>query len=148
MKNVTLNELRDLLDEAGVRHMKKDDVLVANLPADDDFGCDVGVVFRIEGSGSRMRAVSWSGEFQAPRADRRKALEFCNAWNADKAVPRAYLDDDGDFRLDLSLFTDVDVDAAYIKENFINLFMGTSWQFFKSAGQEFASYGGLNFEKD
>ncbi len=139
MKNVTLNELRDLLDEVGARHARKDDVLIANLPADDDFGYDVGVVFQIEGSGMRMRAVSWSGNFQAPRADRRKALEFCNEWNAEKAVPRAYLDKNGDFRLDLSLYTDVDVDAAYIKENFINLFMATSWQFFKAAGQEFGA---------
>lgn len=139
MKNVTLNDLRDLLDEAGVSCKKKDDVLIASLSADSDFGHDVGIIFTLEGTtGSRMRAVAWSGSFQAPRADRVKALEFCNAWNADKAVPRAYLDTDGDFRLDLSLFTDVDIDASYIKENFIRLFMATTWHFFKDAGREFA----------
>ncbi len=146
MKNVTLNEMRDLLDELGVRHMKKDQVLVANLNADEDFEHNVSVVFEIEGD--RMRAVAWSCDFTEPRSNRIKALEFCNSWNDDKVVPRAYLDEDGDFRLDLCLYTDVDLDAAYIKENFARLFMATAWQFFKEAGREF--YGGdeLNFEKD
>lgn len=139
MKNVTLNELRDLLDDLGIACKKKDDVLLASLPADEDFGHDVSVLFALDGTNDlRMRAVAWSGSFQAPRADRVKALEFCNAWNTAKAVPRAYLDKDGDFSLDLSLFTDVEIDASYIKENFIRLFLSTSWHFFKDAGQEFA----------
>ena len=137
MKNITLNELRDLLDEAGVRHSKKDDVLFAFLDADEDFGHDVLVLFTIEGDGARSRAIAGRSEFQAPCGNRLQALEFCNAWNDDKVVPRAYLDEKGKFRLDLSLYTDVDLDASYVKENFINLFMATSWQFFKAAGQEF-----------
>lgn len=135
MKNVTLNQLRELLDETGVRHAKKDDVLLANLPANEDFGRDVLILFAVEGV--RIRAVAGSGGFQAPRAARLQALEFCNAWNAEKAVPRAYLDEEGYFRLDLSLFVDVEIDASYIKENFIRPFMAMSWQFFKDAGREF-----------
>ena len=145
MKNVTLNDLRDLLDEMNVRNMKKDDVLRVQLSADEDFGEDVGVIFEIEDA--RMRAVAWAYEFTAPRADRMKALEFCNQWNADKAVPRAYLDSDGDFRLDLTMYTDVELEKSYIKENFIHLFMATAWQFFKEAGQAFGEDSGF-FEKD
>lgn len=136
MKNVTLEQLRDLLDEVGVRHTKKEDVLLATLSADEDFGYDVLLLFAAEGS--RIRAIAGSGSFQAPRANRRQALEFCNSWNDDKAAPRAYLDEEGYFRLDASLYTDVDVDASYIKNEFVRLFMASSWQFFKEAGNEFA----------
>ncbi|MBR5244089.1 MAG: YbjN domain-containing protein [Thermoguttaceae bacterium] len=134
MKNVTLEQLRELLDETEVSHKKKDDVLVAGLAADEDFGYDVVVLFTVEGE--LIRAIAGSAGFQAPRGNRRQALEFCNSWNDDKSAPRAYLDEEGYFRLDASLYTDVDVDASYIKKYFIRLFMTTSWQFFKTAGQE------------
>ena len=117
----------------------------ARLSADEDFDKDVGVIFEVEGD--RMRGVAWSCDFTAPRDDRRKALEFCNAWNAEKAVPRAYLDKDGDFRLDLTTYTDVELDESYVKENFVHLFMATAWQFFKEAGEAF-SESPLNFDKD
>lgn len=136
MKNVTLEQLRELLDETGVRHTKKENVLIAGLAADEDFGYDVLVLFTAEGS--RIRAVAGSGTFQAPRANRLQALEFCNQWNDEKAAPRAYLDEEGYFRLDSSLYTDVDVDASYIKTRFVDLFMAGSWQFFKEAGKEFS----------
>lgn len=136
MKNVTLEQLRELLDEAGVRHTKKEDVLIASLSADEDFGYDVLILFTVEDS--RIRGIAGSGGFQAPRANRFQALEFCNQWNDGKAAPRAYLDEEGYFRLDSSLYTDVDVDASYIKDGFISLFMASSWQFFKEAGEEFS----------
>ena len=136
MKNVTIDQLRELLDEVGLRHMKKENVLLATLRADEDFGYDLLVLFTAEGS--RLRAVAGSGGFQAPRANRLQALEFCNQWNADKAAPRAYLDDEGYFRLDSCLYTDVDVDASYIKTRFVDLFITGAWQFFKEAGKEFS----------
>ena len=142
MKNVSLNDLRDILDETGLRHVKKENVLLVSLPADEDFGCDVLILLAVEGS--RIRAVAGSRDFQAPRANRIQALEFCNRWNDDKAAPRAYLDEEGYFRLDWFLYTDVDIVESYIKERFVDLFIASSWQFFKEAGQEFADFERAN----
>lgn len=130
MRNITLNEFARLLDECAVKYERRDNVLYAPMFAAEG----VALAFRYEGSGenSCIRAYAWSLTAPKPRS-RKKGLKLCNAWNAENAFPRAYLDQQGGaFILDSVLYSDVDVDPAYITQNFIIMFMQCSRNFFKN----------------
>lgn len=129
MRNITLNEFAKLLDECAIKYERQDDALLAPKYADEG----VAIAFRYEGSGndSRIHAYAWSLTNPKPRS-RKKGLEFCNAWNAENAFPRAYIDQKGALRLDSVLYSDVDVEPAYVTQNFIIMFITCSRNFFKN----------------
>lgn len=130
MKNITLNEFAKLLDECAIKYERQGDALYTPIFAADG----VGIAFKWEtaGKGACIHAYAWSLTVPKPRVSRKKALKFCNAWNAENAFPRARLEDDGALKLDSVLYSAVDVDPAYVTQNFIIMFITCSRNFFKN----------------
>lgn len=135
MKDFSLEEFRVILDKAGVVNVKSDNALVVSLDADKNFGYDATAVFTVEDK--RVRVVAGSANFQAPRANRLAALEFCNNWNKERTTPRAFLDPNGYFGLDWSLYVDVDLAASYLETKFVAIFLTGVREFFKEAERAF-----------
>ena len=63
-------------------------------------------------------------------------VERCNRWNREKALPKAYVDDDGDVMLQISQVNDETLDPEYVKVKFVVL----SIAMFKSFYEEFAPF--------
>ena len=140
MVNFTLNDLNELLSELPVMTPPNrglgelcDPPRALAFVSDgaDDFG---RIAFFIEDFGLRAEAY-----YDASEADLRRALEFCNRWNATAAFPRVYVDEDGDFKLDafLPLLGDGEFDRTYVKEKFLRLFTALVVEFCKRVLREF-----------
>ena len=116
--------------------VKTDDgKLLVSLRADDDFRYDVLIVFSAQEN--KIQATAFSTNLKISEDREIDALRFCNRWNYEKCFPKALIDEDRDFRTEMTLLTDEELDPEYVKENFIRLTLGTSWQFFVEAGKEF-----------
>ena len=129
LNKITPDCFRDLLDELNLTHRKvSDSDFMVPLEADDDFDHNVHIVFCIQES--RMQAWACVNGYgvENPYED---SLRFCNKWNKEKVMPKAYLDDDGDFIVEISLFTDEPLDEEYVKTNFIRVSCSFIWSFFK-----------------
>ncbi len=130
----SIERLRDILDKIGYRHTKKDGVIYATFNS-DDFPKPLACVFTA--SGNKIQVGGWTEGFRFDDERRVEGLEFCNEWNYDKANPRAYLDSDGDLRVDMTLFTDAPLSDEYVEENFVRLFLSTANQFYEEAAKKF-----------
>ena len=130
----SIDRLRDILDKIGYRHTKKDDALLANFHS-DDFPKPLACIFSAKNK--KIQVAAWTEGFRFEGARRVEGLEFCNQWNYDKANPRAYLDSDGDLRVDMTLFADEPLTDEYVEENFVRLFLSTANQFFEEAAKKF-----------
>lgn len=69
-----------------------------------------------------------------------KLITFCNTWNRDKRMPRAYVagpDSDGDFtvRLDLQILCERGVPVDLVQDN-LDLFMSASISFWNALDEE------------
>ena len=51
----------------------------------------------------------------------RRLAGFCNKWKREKTAPKVYIDKDGDFIAENTIFIDEEVSKDYIKNNFILL---------------------------
>lgn len=137
MVNFTLNDLNELLRELPVGTPPNglgelcDPPRALAFVIDDAVFCEVA--FFIEDFGLRAEA-----SYSASGADQRRALEFCNRWNATAAFPRAYVDEDGDFSLDafLPLLGDGEFNRTYVKEKFLRLFTALVAEFCKRVLRE------------
>lgn len=132
--NFSIDRLRDILDKMGFRHTKKDGAIFATFNS-DDFPNPLACVFTA--SDTKIQVGGWSEGFRFDGSRRVEGLEFCNSWNYDKANPRAYLDKDGDLRVDMTLFTDEPLSDDYVEENFVRLFLSTANQFYEEAADKF-----------
>ena len=141
MKNVTQSEFRDLLDKLELLHKKIDNrTLVVPFPADEDFDQPINLLFVVDRNRLQAGAVVPGYGAKLKRAD---ALEFCNVWNREKIYPKAYLDQEGDFTTEISLFHDEEISAEYVQNNFIQLSIATNAQFFKEL-KKFVDEKGAN----
>jgi hypothetical protein len=88
---------------------------------------------------NKIQVGGWTEGFRFEGDRRVEGLEFCNEWNYNKANPRAYLDSDGDLRVDMTLFTDEPLSDEYVEENFVRLFLSTANEFYEEAAKKFAT---------
>lgn len=129
MKNITLEEIRDLLDDAGLTSRKIDDNSLTAVYRDGEDGIDFVVKFELEGN----RIQIWTCEpGLGVELDRQDALEFCNKWNRDTISPKIYVDKDGDFIAELNMLTEEEISKEYVKLNFISLALVSMRGFIKS----------------
>lgn len=132
--NNGLERLRKVLDNMGYRHMKKDRAIYAMFSNDD---CPKPLTCLFTASESKIQAAGYM-EGVACADDRRvEGLEFCNKWNYGRVNPRAYLDEDGDLRVDMTLFEEERLSDEYVEENFVRLFLSTANQFYEEAAKIF-----------
>lgn len=133
MKNLTLDKLRDSLDELKVSSLKKDDALRVKLSSDYRFD-DVVVAFSVDGD--CVRADARSIFFIASIKEPEKALGFAEEWNGENASSRVTIDENGDFQLNGTF----DVNAETEKEDvtlFLDGFVNDASCFFKKARETF-----------
>ena len=129
MKHITQEEFRDLLDKLQLLHRKVGNhVLIVPFPADEDFDQPINILFFVGKTKLQAGAVVPGYGSKLKRAD---ALEFCNAWNREKINPKAYLNNDGDFTTENSLFHDKEISEEYVQNNFIQLSIAKIALFFK-----------------
>ena len=129
-----IERLRNILDKLEFRHTKTDDAVFATFNS-DDFPTPLAVVFT--SANNKLQVGAWLDGLRFDGARRVEGLEFCNEWNYRRANPRAYLDSDGDLRVDMTLFTDEPLSDEYVEENFVRLFLTTANQFFGKASDKF-----------
>ncbi len=133
MKNITQDQFRDLLDELELLHKKVDKrALVVPFPPDEDFDQPINIIYVVDRK--KLQAGSVVSGYGS-NLGRLEALEFCNSWNREKINPKAYVDKDGDFTVEITLFTDEDVSVGYVKQNFILLSISSIALFFKELKQ-------------
>ncbi|MBP3530554.1 MAG: YbjN domain-containing protein [Thermoguttaceae bacterium] len=130
----SIDRLRNILDGMGFQHAKIDGAIYAIFKG-ADFSKPLACVF-IAGT-NKIQAVGWEEGFSFDGSRRVEGLEFCNEWNYVKTNPRAYLDRDGDLRVDMTLFTDKPLTDEYVEENFARLFVSTAKQCYEEAAQKF-----------
>ncbi len=129
MKNLTPSEFRDILDELKIVHRKSsDNSFSLVLRADEDFDEDVTVTFSIEERRIQFWGISPGYGEGMSRFDR---MEFCNAWNIEHCLPKAFVDGDEDFVVEWTVFDDEEVSREYLTENFVRLGLSAIWSFFK-----------------
>ncbi len=133
-KHFSIDRLRDILDKMGYRHLKKDGAIYATFH-NDEYPNPLTCLFT--SGGSKIQAAAWMEGVCCDAASRVAGLEFCNDWNYGKVNPRAYLDADGDLRVDMTLFVDETLTDEYVEENFVRLFLGTTDEFYKEAAKKF-----------
>lgn len=130
-----LERLRNILDNMGCRHMKKDGAIYTRF-SDENNSNPTMCLFTA--SDSKIQASAWQEELSYDEERRGESLEFCNQWNYSRVNPRAYLDEDGDLRVDMALFEAEKLSDEYLEENFIGLFVSTARQFYEEAAKRFA----------
>ena len=133
--NDGLERLRKILDNMGLRHMKQGGAIYAMF-SNDDYPKPLSCLFTT--SESKMQAVAYMEGVAGSDERRVEGLEFCNQWNYGRVNPRAYLDEDGDLRVDMTLFESELLSDEYIEENFVSLFLSTANQFYEEAAKKFA----------
>ena len=131
---LSIDRLRNILDGLGFRHAKIDGAIYAIFKG-AGFSKPLACVF-IAGT-NKIQAVGWEEGFSFDGSRRVEGLEFCNQWNCERVNPRAYLDRDGDLRVDMTLFTDTPLTDEYVEENFARLFVSTAKQCYEEAAQKF-----------
>ncbi len=127
MKNITVSEFRDLLDSHDLTYKKNGDTFIVPLD-DDEVGEKIGVIFSV--SSDRLQSKALIPDFGSKLSETKK-LRFCNAWNRDKVYPKAYLDRDEDFVLEMTIFQDAEISGEYIRQYFILLNFVATIQFFR-----------------
>jgi hypothetical protein len=133
--NNELERLRKILDNMGLRHMKKGGAIYAMFSNDD---CPKPLSCLFTAGESKMQAAGYMEGITGVDERRVEGLEFCNQWNNGRVNPRAYLDEDGDWRVNMTLFESERLSDEYIEENFVRLFLSTARQFYKEAAKKFA----------
>lgn len=131
MKDFSLNDLGALLGAVDVDYFQDEDVFI-DLTRDPE---EVKFCIIYEVQGQWARGLAWS-DFKVKPESRLKALEFCNNWNVENFVPRAFLQHD-DFVLDWNLATDFEISEEYVKENLVELFRAAVGWFAEEVDKEF-----------
>lgn len=150
VKNITVKEFRDLLDELGLTHKKcGENTFRMPLPMDDDFEDTLGLSFEVRETKIQAWAAVPGFGVENPRAD---SLEFCNKWNREKTAPKVYIDKDGDFIAENTIFIDEEVSKDYIKNNFILLSTVAMKSFFEALNRrlnsEYDDYASSYYDDD
>ncbi len=130
----SIDRLRNILDGMGFRHAKIDGAIYAIFNG-ANFSKPLACVFTA--GTNKIQAGCLAEGFRFDGSRRVEGLEFCNQWNCERVNPRAYLDRDGDLRVDMTLFTDKPLTDEYVEENFARLFVSTAKQCYEEAAQKF-----------
>ena len=129
-KKFTAKEFRDLLDELSLTHKKTGDhTFRMPIPMDDDFVDSLGISFEVREKKIQAWAAIPGFGVENPRAD---SLEFCNLWNRRRVSPKVYVDKDGDFIAEQTIFIDEDFSDEFVKNNFIIFAASTIKNFFEN----------------
>lgn len=84
----------------------------------------------------RLSAYAVSTGFDLPQERLFDAHWLCNRWNRDRFNTRAYVDKEGELRLDLNFIAD-DLPREFVRERFIRDFIAASGDFFEQAAALF-----------
>ena len=135
---VSKERFRGLLDKTDTTHsIDEDGDFKVPMAADEDCKYDVTVFFCLQNSS--IRTVAYAYDFKVGTADHTKALLFCNEWNSEKSVPKAFFNEKtGRVAAEWTTWTDVDLSDEYIEENIIIIGQSSSWNFFKAAAKALA----------
>ncbi len=129
-RTITVNKFRELLDELSLTHKKVGDhTFRMPIPMDDDFEETLGISFEVREQKIQAWAAIPGFGVENPRSD---SLEFCNLWNRKKVSPKVYVDKDGDFIAEQTIYIDEEVSDEFIKENFIMFSIVTMREFFST----------------
>ena len=134
-KNQTLERLRNILDNMECRHIKNDGAIYAMFHFENN-GKTLACLFTA--GEVKIQAAAWMAGVSCDDERRVEGLEFCNQWNCERVNPRAYIDGDGDLRVDMTLFEIEGLTDEYLEENFVRLFFSTANQFYDEAASKFA----------
>ena len=129
-KKITAREFRELLDELALTHKKTGDhTFRMPLTMDDDFEDLLGISFEVRETKIQAWAAIPGFGVENPRAD---SLEFCNLWNRKRISPKVYLDKDGDFIAEQTIYIDEDCSDEFVKTNFITFAANSIKDFFEN----------------
>ena len=129
--NMTTDELKALCDEIGYYSKISGNALVIPMTRAEDPERPIYNVF-VPGENS-LSAYAVSVGFKYPEEKRNGAYLMCNQWNRERPFGRAYLDNEGELRLDMVYMGEEDLDREYVKENLLRLFTICSGDFFEFA---------------
>lgn len=126
MKNITVQEFRDILDDEGLTSKKVDDNVLAVPFPDEENGINFVINFVVEEDRIQIWSCIPGLGVEIPRVD---ALEFCNRWNKEMAFPKVYIDRDRDIIAEHSLLTDEEISEEFLKLNVVTLSIGSIHKF-------------------
>ncbi len=131
MKNITFSEFRDILDTFELTVRRDGNKLIVPMNDRELGEKPVLIIFSLgDEDSAKIQATAMLPGFGSSMSEIEK-MRFCNTWNRDKLFPKAYIDSDEDFILEVTLFKDEEVSEEYVKDNFIGLSIVTSVEFFK-----------------
>ncbi len=139
-KKIDVKKFREYLDELGLTHKKVGDhTFRMPIPMDDDFEESLGISFEVQEKKIQAWAAIPGFGVENPRSD---SLDFCNKWNKESISPKVYIDKDGDFIAEQTIFIDEELSDDFIKTNFIMFAIASMKGFFERLNKR------LNHEED
>lgn len=125
--NLTLDQTRRLLREAGFDGQEDDDSILVVLDPDEQFDLETPVWFFPSKGLLQARASIDDFASELSEIDR---LEFCDAWNGENPWSKAYLEDGEIYvRTDLYLFEDLS--EEFVKSFFLTGSVESCRNFFR-----------------
>lgn len=132
----TIDELESLCGELGLYSKRSGDALVVPMTRAEDPERPIYNVFLADCDKNFLRAYAISVGFTIDEQKQFEAMVLCNKWNRERSFARAYVDRDGELRLELD-FEGEGIPKEYARENFIREFTAASGDFFEWASTAF-----------
>ena len=127
---MTVDELEETVKETGLYYRRSGNAIIIPLTLAEAPEKPIRIGFII-GDGYVM-ATSVSEAFRFDGDKKQYALGLCNEWNYVHLTPRAYVDDEGRLRADMSVKID-GLSREYLIDDFIKRFVREAGDFFAEA---------------
>ncbi len=127
---MTIDDFEETVKETGLYYRRSGNAIIVPLTLAEAPEKPIRIGFIIDDG--YATAISVSEGFRVDDDKTTRALAFCNEWNCDKLTPRAYVDDEGRLRADMSVGI-VGLSREYIVENVIRRFVREIGDFFAEA---------------
>ena len=130
MKNIKPDEFRNILDQFDTTYTREgSEFYVPWKDTETESGVEIVVISDL--GEEKIQAVAMKPGYSSNLSLDEK-FRFCNDWNFNYEIPKAFLDKSGDFVLETCLFHDKDVSLEFVRDVFVQLSLDSSLLFFKT----------------